>query len=89
MKRALATGLAVVCFGVGLTGCEPTGEGLVRECAECMADGNSALHRRIASGETGVIPLSVAGVEAEVRAQLERGELTMAEIEETYARFCQ
>ena len=87
MKRTLVTVLAVVCFGVGLAGCEPSGERLVREYAECMADGNSALHRRMVSGETGTVPLSVAGVEAQVRAQLERGELTLSEIEESYAGF--
>jgi hypothetical protein len=82
----------MVCFGVGLAGCESSGKAsgdrLVREYAECMADSNSALHRRMASGETGAIPLSVVVAEARVRAQLQRGELTMAEIAESYARLC-
>ena len=92
MRRAVATILAVVCFGVGLAGCESSGESsgerLAREYAECMVDGNSELHRRMASGETGTVPLSVAGAEARVRAQLERGELTMAQMAESYVRFC-
>ena len=89
MRRAVATFvLGVAWFGVGLAGCEPSGDRLVHEYAVCMVDGNSALHRRMASGATGTIPLSVAGAETQVRAQLERGELTMAEVEEFYARFC-
>ena len=88
MRRAVATVLALVCFGVGLAGCEPADERLVREYAECMADDNSALHRRMVSGETGTVPLSVAGAEAWVREQMERGKLTMAEMEASYARLC-
>ena len=93
MRRAAATFvLGVVYFGVGLAGCEssgePSGDRLVHDYAVCMVDGNSALHRRMASGTTGTISLSVAGAEAQVRAQLQRGELTMAEIAESYARFC-
>ena len=88
MRRAVATVLALVCFGVGLAGCESADERLVREYAECMADDNSALHRRMVSGETGTVPLSVAGAEAWVREQMERGELTMAEMEASHARSC-
>ena len=88
MRRVVATVLALVCLGVGLAGCESSGEAsgdrLAREYAECMADDNSALHRRMVSGETGTVPLSVAGAEARVREQMERGELTMAEMEASY-----
>ena len=42
----------------------------------------------MASREAGTVPLSVAVAEARVRAQLQRGELTMTEMEESYARFC-
>ena len=66
----------------------PSGDRLVREYAECMVDDNSGLHRRMASREAGTVPLSVAVAEARVRAQLQRGELTMTEMEESYARFC-
>ena len=51
-----------------------------------MVDDNSMLYRQMSSGETGTVPLSVAGVEVWVRAQLERGELTMAKLGESYAR---
>ena len=88
MRRVVATVLALVCLGVGLAGCESADERLVREYAECMADDNSALHRRMVSGETGTVPLSVAGAEAWVREQMERGELTMAEMEASHARSC-
>ena len=88
MRRTVATVLAVVCFGIGLAGCESGDERLVREYAECMVDDNSMLYRQMSSGETGTVPLSVAGAEVWVRAQLERGELTMAKLGESYARFC-
>ena len=42
MRRAVGTILALVCLGVGLARCEssgePSGDRLVREYAECMAD---------------------------------------------------
>ena len=92
MRRAVGTILALVCLGVGLARCEssgePSGDRLVREYAECMADNSSELHRLVAFGETGAIPLSVVVAEARVRAQLQRGELKMAEIAESYARLC-
>ena len=84
MRRVVATVLALVCLGVGLAGRESADERLAREYAECMADDNSALHRRMVSGETGTVPSSVAVAEAWVREQMERGELTMAEMEASY-----
>ena len=56
MAAVLTAGLALVCFGMGLIGCASSGERLVREYAECMADSNSKLHRRMVSGQTGVVP---------------------------------
>ena len=62
---------------------------MVRRYAECMADPNTALHRRSVSNAVGSVPLSAAAIEERLRAQLERGEVTMAEIRADYARYCE
>ena len=62
---------------------------MVRRYAGCLADTNTALHRLNASGAVGTVPLSAEAVEEQVRDQLERGELTMANIRANYARHCE
>ena len=61
---------------------------MVRRYAKCLTDTNTALHRLTASGAVGTVPLSAEAAEARLRAQLERGELTMGEIRADYARHC-
>ena len=63
-------------------------ERMIRRYAESMADPNSVLHRLRVSSAVGAVPLSAEATEAQVRAQLERGEVTMAEIRADYARYC-
>ena len=62
---------------------------MVRRYAGCMADTNTALHRLNASGAVGTVTLSAEAVEERLRAQMERGEVTMAEIRADYARYCE
>ena len=64
-------------------------ERMVRRYAECMADPNTALHRLTVSNAVGAVPLSAEAVAALTRAQLERGEVTMAEIRDAHARCCE
>ena len=65
-----------------------TDDRMVRRYARCLADANTVLHRLTASGAVGTVPLSAEAMEERVRDQLERGELTMAEIRADYARYC-
>ena len=62
---------------------------MARRYAGCMADANTTLHRLNASGAVGTVALSAQGVEERMRAQLERGEVTMAKIRAGYARYCE
>ena len=62
---------------------------VVRRYAGCMADSNTTLHRLNASGAVGTVPLSAEAVEERVRAQLERGEVTMAKTRTGHARYCE
>ena len=61
---------------------------MVRRYAECMADPNTALHRLNVSNAVGTVPLNAEAMETRLRAQLERGEVTMAEIRADHARYC-
>ena len=54
-----------------------------------MADTNTTLHKRSVSDAVGTVPLSAEAVEERVRAQLERGEVTMAKIRAGHARYCE
>ena len=78
----------MVCLWAGLACGVDADERMVRRYAECMADPNTALHRLRMSGAVGAVPLSAVAIEARLRAQLERGEVTMAEIRATHARYC-
>ena len=62
---------------------------MVRRYAGCRADANTALHRLTASSAVGTVPLSAEAVEERLRAQLERGEVTMAKIRADHARYCE
>ena len=64
-------------------------ERMVRRYAECMADPNTALHRQTVSNAVGTVPLNAEVMETRLRAQLERGEVTMAEIRADHARYCE
>ena len=62
---------------------------MVRRYAECLADTNTALHRLNVSKASGTVPLSAEAVEELLRAQLERGELTLAKIRADHVRYCE
>ena len=62
---------------------------MVRRYAGCMADPNTSLHRLTVSNAVGTVPLNAEGTEARTRAQLERGEVTMARIRADHARHCE
>ena len=78
-----------VCLWVALACGEDSNELMVRRYAECMADPNTTLHRRTVSNAVGTVPLSAEAIESQLRAQLERGEVTMAGIRADYARYCE
>ena len=85
----LWTALAVtVCLWVALACREDSADRMLRRYADCMADSNTALHRWTVSNAIGTVPLSAEAMEERLRAQLERGEVTMAEIRADYARYC-
>ena len=78
-----------VCLWVTLA-CGVDGDDrMVRRYSECMADLNTALRRRTVSNAVGSVPLSAEAMETRLRAQLERGEVTMAGIRAGYARYCE
>ena len=62
---------------------------MARRYAGCLADPNTALHRRIVSNAVGSVPLSAKAMETRLRAQPEGGEVTMAGIRAYYARYCE
>ena len=65
---------------------------MARMYAGCLADTNATLHRLNASSAVGTVPLSAEAEEEEeerLRAQLERGEVTMAKIRADHARYCE
>ena len=62
---------------------------MVRRYAKCLADTNTALYRLTASSAIGTVTLSAEAIEERLRAQMERGEVTMAEIRADYARYCE
>ena len=65
-----------------------TDDRMVRRYAKCLADTNTALHRLTASSAVGTA-LSAEAAEERLRAQLERGEVTMAKVRVDYARYCE
>ena len=85
----LWTALAItVCLWIVLACGEDADNRMVRRYADCVADPNTTLHRRTVSNAVGSVSLSAQAMEARLRAQLERGEVTMAEIRAGYARYC-
>ena len=79
----------MVCLWIALACGMDADDRMVRRYAGCLADANTALHRLNASGAVGTVPLSAEAVEERLRAQLERGEVTMAKIRADYARYCE
>lgn len=79
----------MTCLLVALACGEDSDERMVRRYADCMADPNTTLHRRTVANAIGAVPLSAEAMEARLRAQLERGEVTMAEIRADHARYCE
>ena len=90
MVHRLWTALVmIVCLWVALA-CRVDGDDrTVRRYADCMADPNTALHRLTVPNAVGAVPLSAEAVEAQLRAKLERGEVTIAEIKADHARYCE
>ena len=62
---------------------------MLRRYAKCMTDTNPTLHRLTASRAIGTVTLSAEAMEERLRAQLERGEVTMAQIRANYVRYCE
>ena len=87
--HGLTNALAMmVCLWVALACGVDADERMVRRYAECMEDPNTALHRLTVSNAVGSVPLSAEAVEMRLRAQLERREVTMAELRADHARYC-
>ena len=78
-----------VCLWVPLACGVDGNDRMLRRYAECMADPNTTLHRRTVSNAVGSVPLSAEAMEERLRAQLERGEVTMERIKADYARYCE
>ena len=91
-KRSLGQMLAVACTVASVWATLACGadaeERLLRDYASCMADTNSASHRRYVEHRVGAVPLSAEGMERWLIRQLERGTLTMDEIENNHSRHC-
>ncbi|MCY4417962.1 MAG: hypothetical protein OXE87_16875 [Chloroflexi bacterium] len=64
-------------------------ERMVRRHAECMVDSNTTLHRLTLSEAIGTVALSAETVEERLRGQLKREEITMDEIRDDFARYCE
>ena len=62
---------------------------VVRRYAECMVDPNTTLHRLTVSGATGTVALIAEAVEERLHGQMERGEITISEIRDDFARYCE
>ena len=88
MHRWWKASTMMVCLWTALACGLDADERMVRRYAECMADPNTALHRVTVSNAVGAVPLSAEAVAARTRAQLERGEVTMAEVRAAHARYC-
>ena len=79
----------MICLWVTLACWADADERMVRRYADCMADPNTTLHRLTVPNAVGVVPLGAEPIEARLHAQLERGEVTMAEIRAVYDRYCE
>ena len=85
----LWTALAMaVCLWAALACGTDADDRMVRRHADCMVDSNTILHQRTVSSAVGTVPLSAEAAEAQLRAQLEQGEVTMAEIRAHHDRYC-
>ena len=86
MRNALLT---VVGLWVSLACGMGSDDRMVRRYAECLADTNTILHRLNVSKASGTVALSAEAMEERLRAQLERGELTLAKIRADHVRYCE
>ena len=64
-------------------------ERMVRRYAECIVDSNTTLHRLTVSEAVRTVALSAEAVEEQLHGQLKRGEVTMDEIRDDFARYCE
>ena len=79
----------MACLMVALACRVDADDRMVRRYARCMADANTVLHRLNASSAVGTVPLSTGAAEERLRDQLERGELTLAQIRAYHVRYCE
>ena len=79
MHRLWTVLAMTVCLWGALAMGEDAADRMLRRYSDCMADRANAV---------GSVPLSAEAIEERLRAQLERGEVTMAEIRADYARYC-
>ena len=86
LRNALLT---VVGLWVSLACGMGSDDRMVRRYAECLADTNTILHRLNVSKASGTVALSAEAMEERLRAQLERGELTLAKIRADHVRYCE
>ena len=86
LRNALLT---VICLWVALACGMGSDDRMVRRYAECLADTNTTLHRLNVSKASGTVALSAEAMEERLRAQLERGELTLAKIRADHVRYCE
>ena len=81
--------LMIVGLWIGLACRVDADDRMVRRYARCMADANAVLHRLNASSAVGTVPLSTRAAAERLRDQLERGELTLAQIRADHVRYCE
>ena len=89
MHRLLNTLTIMVCLLVMLACGGDTDDRMVCRYARCLTDTNTTLYRMTTSGNSGTVTLSAEAMEERLRAQLERGEVTMAQIRANYVRYCE
>ena len=84
----LRCALIAISLGVALACGSDGDERMVRNHADCLANPYTSLHRLTVSNEVGTVPLNAEAMEARLHSQLERREVTMAEIRTKHARYC-
>ena len=85
MALALAAGIATALLACG----NDTEDEVLRQYAQCLVDPKSDLHRREVSDRVGTVPLSAAVAEQRLRQQLEMGVITLDELQNEHARYCE
>ena len=88
--HCLRNALAIMALLLMALACGVDGdERMVRRYAECMVDSNTTLHRLTVSEAVGTVALSAEAVAEQLHGQLKREEVTMDEIREDFARYCE